>query len=67
MKYTMPGENSFSNKEPWVDERAVDFLEYQLCSFSQQMWHLLYPSPNTAICYHSSAKGYLKENHESTP
>lgn len=29
MKYTMPGENSFSNKEPWFIEEAVDFLEYQ--------------------------------------
>lgn len=66
MKYSMPGENSFSNKEPWFNEEAVDFLEYQCCSFSKQMWHSLYSSPIPAICYHTSAKGYFKKNHEST-
>lgn len=29
MKYTVPGEKNFSNKEPWFNEGAVDFLEYQ--------------------------------------
>lgn len=28
MKYTVSGDNSFSNKELWVNERVVDFLEY---------------------------------------